>query len=116
MPVKREGKLDGLQAKLENATISGLLLGGQTVAQRAQAKAHIISGRMLRNISHGFPTQIRRGVFVVRVGSNVEYHQEEEFRKGSKDGTSHSHMRPALEESREEVAELIAKNIVAVFK
>ena len=116
MPVKREGKLNGIEAKLENAQKRGLILGGMLVAQRAQAKAHVDTGRMKRAIHHGMPRQVGRLVFEVRIGSNVEYHEEEEFREGSKHGTPHAHMRPALAESRKEVTELIAKNIVATFK
>lgn len=116
MPVTSKGKLNGIEAKLENAQKRGLILGGMLVAQRAQAKAHVVSGRMKRAIHHGMPRQVGRLSFVVRVGSNVEYHEEEEFRAGTKHGTPHAHLRPALKESRADVIKLITKNIVAAFK
>lgn len=116
MPVTRKGKLNGIEAKLENAQKRGLILSGMLVAQRAQGKAHVVTGRMKRAIHHDMPRQIGRLAFIVRVGSNVEYHEEEEFREGTKHGTPHAHMRPALKESRQGVIRLIAKNIVAAFR
>lgn len=116
MPVTRKGNLDQMEAKLENALKRGLILSGMLVAQRAQSKVHVQTARLKRAITHSMPIQVGRGAFVVRVGSNVEYHEEEEFREGTKGGTPHSHLRPALDESREDVGKLIAKNVVAAFK
>lgn len=116
MPVKRAGKLNGMEAKLENAQKRGLILSGMLVAQRAQAKAHVITARMKRAITYSMPKQVRQAVFIVRVGSNVEYHEEEEFREGEKGGTPHTHLRPALQESRKDIARLIAKNVIAAFE
>lgn len=116
MPVTRKGKLNGIEAKLENAQKRGLILGGMLVAQRAQGKAHVVTGRLKRAITHSMPEQIGQLDFIIRVGSNVEYHKEEEFRGGEKGGTPHAHLRPALKESRRDVIQLIAKNIVAAFR
>jgi hypothetical protein len=116
MPVKRAGNLSSLQPKLENAVKRGLILGGQVVAQRAQAKAHVVTGRMKRGITHSMPRPVGAMTWRVDIGGNVEYEREEEFREGTKDGTSHAHLRPALAESRDVVVELLRKNIGAAFR
>lgn len=51
----------------------------------------------------------------VDIGGNVKYEKIEEFRKGTKGGTSHAHLRPALEESREVVVEILGKSIKAAL-
>lgn len=115
MTVTRKGKLNGIDAKLENAQKRGLIESGMLVAQRAQDKAHVVTGRMKRAITHDDPKPRGRGVMEIRVGSNVEYHRKEEFRPGEKHGTPHAHMRPAMAKSRKEIIELIARNIAAAF-
>lgn len=116
MTVKKEGKSNNLQAKLENGAKRGLILAGQVVAQRAQDKAHVVTGRLKRSITRGNPFAISSHKFGIKVGTNVEYAETEEKREGTKDGTPHAFLGPALEESRQVVRTLILKNIIAAIK
>lgn len=117
MPVKREGKLNGIKAKLENAQKRGLALSAQLVAQRATERAHVVTGRLKRSITHSVPKPIEGGNgFKVDVGTNVEYAEEEEFREGTKDGTPHAYLRPALEASRPAIVKITITNIKAAFR
>lgn len=103
-------------AKLENHIKRGLLLGGQLVAQRAQERVHVITGRLKRSIAASQPQQIGAHAWRVTVGSNVEYATEEEFRPGEKHGTPHAYLRPALGESIEEIKQIVGVNVVAGLK
>lgn len=116
MPVKRAGLLEKKLARLENAQKRGLTLAGMLVAQRATGKAHVVTGRLKRSIGSSQPKQRTKGDWFVEVGTNVEYAEEEEFRPGTKDGTPHAFLRPALEASKQEIKVLIGKNIVAALK
>lgn len=116
MPVKREGKLNGMVVKLENAQKRGLALSGQLVAQRATERAHVVTGRLKRSITFSVPKPIEGGGFRVSVGTNVEYAEIEEFREGTKDGTPHAYLRPALNASQKEIKTIMVKNIKAAYK
>lgn len=73
MPVERAGKLNGIEARLENATKLSLLEWGMLVAQHATGKAPVLSGRLKRSISNGMPFQVARFFWKTMIGSNVEY-------------------------------------------
>lgn len=113
MPVRRAGKLNGLEAKLENAVKRGLILSGQLVAQRAQQKAPVDTGRLKRSIT-SIPQQMGRGTFKVLVGTNVIYALFQEL--GTKFMKAQPYLRPALKESAEDIKQLIIKNILSVFR
>lgn len=113
MPVRRAGKLNGLEAKLENAVKRGLILSGQLVAQRAQQKAPVDTGRLKRSIT-SVPQQTGRGAFKVLVGTNVVYALFQEV--GTKFMKAQPYLRPALKESVEDIRQLIVKNIAGIFK
>lgn len=114
--IKKEGKLNSLQAKAENGAKRGLILAGQVVAQRAQEKVHVVTGRLKRSITRGNPFSISSHKFGIKIGTNVEYAETEEKREGTKDGTPHAFLAPAREESRSIVRTLIVKNIIAAIK
>lgn len=114
MPVTRKGKLNGIEARLENAQKRGLILGGMLVAQRATQKSPIDTGRLKRSITHSMPKQEGKLAFRMDIGTNVEYAPYQEF--GTRFMVPNSYLRPALKESRKEVVQLIARNIVAAFK
>lgn len=114
MPVTRKGKLNGIEAKLENAQKRGLILSGILVAQRATGKSPVDTGRLKRSITHSMPKQQGRMSYRVDIGTNVEYAPYQEF--GTRFMEPHSYLRPALKESRKDVINLIAKNIVAAFR
>lgn len=114
MPVTRAGKLNGIEAKLENAQKRGLILGGMLVAQRATQKAPIDTGRLKRSITNSMPKSEGKSRFRVDIGTNVEYAPYQEF--GTRFMEAQAYLRPALNESRKEVIQLIAKNIVAALK
>jgi len=116
MAVKRQGKWKITKRRLETAQKRGLTLGGLLVAQRATGKAHIITGRLKRSITSSQPKKLSEGRYVVDVGTNVNYAKEEEFREGTKDGTPHAFLRPAINESKKDVVRLIVKNIVGALK
>lgn len=104
--------MNGLQAKVENGATEGLILGGDLIAQRAAGKVHVVKGRLKRSLTRGNPYRTSRGQ-AISVGSNVEYAEEEEFREGTKDGTEHAYLRPAIQESQKEVVVLVAKRILS---
>lgn len=112
--VKRKGKLKGMAAKVENGAKTGLILAGDLVAQRAAGRAHVVTGRLKRSITRGNPVKAG-GRMSISVGSNVSYAREEEFREGEKHGTSHSYLRPALEESKKDATRLITSRILAAI-
>ena len=112
MAVKRSGKMNNLSAKVEQGAREGLILSGDLIAQRAQRRAHVVSGRWKRSITRGNPFKTSNGM-AISVGSNVEYAEEEEFREGEKDGTPHAAIRPAIQESEQDAALLIAKRILS---
>lgn len=114
MSVTRKGKLNGMDAKLENGIKRSLILSGVLVAQRATKKSPIDTGRLKRSITHSMPKQTGKLAYQVDVGTNVEYAPFQEF--GTKFMKEQPYLRPALEESREDIKKLIAKNIVAAFK
>lgn len=128
MSVKREGKLEGLEARLDNGMKRGLILAGKLVAQRATRKAPIDKGRLKRSITHGQPE--RQGDrYRIEVGTNVEYAPYQEFGTGdkaedpskSKDPTRpgippHPYLRPALKESKDDIRKLITKSVRGALK
>ena len=73
MPIRRAGKLNGIEARLENAAKLSLLEWGMLVAQRAQQKAPVLTGRLKRSITNGLPFQVSQFFWKMLVGSNVEY-------------------------------------------
>lgn len=125
MPVRKAGKLDQMEAKIENGIKEGLILSGELVAQRAKVKARVKTGRMKRNIHRGNPQQVSRG-WMITVGGNVFYLPYHEFGTGDKaedpgksknparPGISPQPMlRPALKESRDDVVKLIKARVIA---
>lgn len=125
MSVKRSGKMNGLQARAENGAKEGLILGGDLIAQRAQRRARVRTGRMKRNIQRGNPFRTIKG-FAISVGGNVEYLPVHEFGSGDKSEnpsmskdptrpgiTAQPMLRPAIQESKQEVSVLVAKRIIA---
>lgn len=112
MSVKRSGKMTGLQAKIENGAKEALILAGDLIAQRAQDHVHVISGDLKRSLKRGNPYIVAGGM-AISVGSNLDYAEEEEEREGTKNGTSHAYLRPALRESRDEAIKLIAKRVLS---
>lgn len=129
MPVTRKGKLNGVEAKLENSLKRGLILSGMLVAQRASGLAPIDTGRLKRSITNSMPKQVGRLSYRVDVGTNVEYAMAQEFGVGARaedpskskvparlGNYPHPYLRPAINKSRKEITQLIAKNIVAAFR
>ena len=128
MPVKRVGKGISL-AKLENAQKKGLILAGKLIAQRATALAPIDTGRLKRSITHGQPEKLGPGRFRIDIGTNVEYAFEVEFGTGDKSirpqfsknpafpgRRAQPYLTPALKQSREDIARIIAMQIVRALK
>jgi hypothetical protein len=112
MSVKRSGKMNGLTTKIHNGASEGLILAGDLIAQRAQAKAHVVSGRWKRSITRGNPFNTISGQ-AISVGSNLTYAKKEEEREGTKDGTPHAALGPAIRESKRDAIKLIAKRILS---
>ena len=112
MTVKRSNKLKGLPAKIENGAREGLILSGDLIAQRAQGRVHVDTGRLKRSLTRGNPFRTTTGM-AIKVGSNVNYAAIEEFRPGEKHGTPHTYLRPAIAESRQDAIKLIAKRILS---
>ena len=73
MTVTRQGKLDRIEPKLENAVKRGLIEAAMIVAQRATEKAPRDTGRLKRSITYGTPYNVRPGGYAIDVGTNVEY-------------------------------------------
>lgn len=112
MSVKRSGKMTGLQAKIESGAKEGLILAGDLIAQRAAGHVHVVTGRLKRSLTRGNPFVVAGGM-AISVGSNVEYAETEESKPGSKDGTLHAYLRPAIEESRDDAIKLIATRVLS---
>lgn len=110
--VKRSGKMNNLSARAENGAREGLILAGDLIAQRAQKRVHVKTGRLKRSITRGNPFATLKGM-AISVGSNVAYAKAEEFREGEKDGTPHSYLRPAIGESERDAVVLIARRILS---
>lgn len=116
-------------AKLENAIKRGLLVGAQLIAQRAQAKAPVDTGRLKRSIAAGDIVKVGQYSYSVDIGTNLDYGVYQEFGTGdksdrpelSKDPSKpgippHPYLRPAFEESKEQVKQILAKNVAAGLK
>lgn len=110
--VKRSGKLNGLQSRVENGAKIGLILSGDLIAENAQGRVHVISGDLKRSLERGNPFVTSKGM-AISIGSDVEYAETEETREGTRDGTPHTYLRPALHDSRDEAIRLVGKNVVA---
>jgi hypothetical protein len=123
--VKRSGKLNGVQARIENGAKEGLILGGDLIAQRAQRRARKKTGRMARSITRGNPFRTARGM-AISVGSNLSYFPAHELGSGDKSEnpamskdptrpgiTAQPMVRPAIKESKKEVAILVAKRVIS---
>ena len=82
MTVERKGKLNGAEAKLENAIKMGLIDAAKIVAQRARRKSPIDQGRLKRSLHHSDPRPEGSGLWVIDVGSNVEYARAHELGSG----------------------------------
>ncbi len=112
--VIRKGKLNSKAAKLENAQKLGLLEAGMLVAQRAQGKAPVDTGRLKRSVHNTVPQQVGPGQMITLVGTNVEYAPYQEF--GTKFMKAQPYLNPALDESRGDIAKIIGKNIAKALK
>ena len=79
MTITRQGKLNSIGPKLENAVKQGLIETAMVVAQRATEKAPRDTGRLKRSITNGLPYDTRPGGWAIDVGTNVEYAAIQEF-------------------------------------
>lgn len=112
MAVTRTNKLRYGGVKLEAGAREGLILAGTLIAQRAQKRVHVMTGRLKRSITRGNPYATSKGQ-AINVGSNLIYSGIEEFREGEKDGTPHAYLRPAITESEKDAITIIAKRILS---
>lgn len=112
MSVKKKGKLNLASVRVELGVREGLILSGDLIAQRAQGKAHVVSGRWKRSIKRGNPYRTTKGM-AISIGSNVEYAMIEETRLGEKHGTPHAALRPAIAESKRDAIMLIARRVLS---
>jgi len=112
--VKRKNLLDSKLAKLDNAQKLGLFESGILVAQRAQGKAPVLTGRLKRSIHPTIPHQTRPGVQQTEVGTNVEYARFQE--EGTKYIAPHPYLTPALNESIDDVVKLVRKAIIKAMQ
>ena len=110
MSVKREGKLNGVQARVENGAKEGLILAADLIAQRARGKAPVDTGRLKRSVTRGNPFKTSGGMSI-SVGTNVSYAEFQE--RGTKYMDAHPYLRPAIQESERDAITIIAKRIVA---
>lgn len=128
MTVKASGKLDALEGKLENGLKAGLILSGDLVAQRAQLKSRVKSGRMKRSITRGNPVMRGRSGSI-DIGSGLEYFPVHERGSGDKSidksksknpnrgGVSSQPMVvPALNESKDDIKTILGKAIAGALK
>lgn len=128
MTVKASGKLDALEGKLENGLKAGLILSGDLVAQRAQLKSRVKSGRMKRSIQRGNPVMRGRSGSI-DIGSGLVYFKVHERGSGDKSidksksknpnrgGVSPQPMVvPALNESKDDIKTILGKAIAGALK
>jgi len=101
------GKLNGLEARLENANKKALAISAQLVEQRTRQKAPVDTGRLKR--SYTFIIRVLGKLkSVAYVGTNVEYAPLQEH--------TQPHLRPALKESINDIKRIFADAIRAAFK
>lgn len=81
MSVESSGKVSSGQLKnlLLAGLDRGLILSAQVVAQRAQRKAPVLTGRLARSITQGRPYSRTGGRRAIDIGTNVEYARIMEF-------------------------------------
>ncbi len=128
MTVKRTHNIDRLAGRIDNAIKRGLIEAGYLVAQRAAGKAPVDTGRLSRSVTHE-PRFQKKGHYIVRVGTNVEYAQAQEFGVGARaedpskskvphrlGNYPHPYLRPALDESKDEIKRLVISNVVAALR
>lgn len=81
MSIKSEGKISS--GKIKSLALAGLdrglILSGQVVAQSAQRKAPVDTGRLARSIKQGRPYSTSSGNRAIDIGTNVEYARIQEF-------------------------------------
>lgn len=113
MSVRSTGKLDALEGKLENGLKAGLILSGDLVAQRAQLKSRVKTGRMKRSLTRGNPV-MKGQSGSIDIGSNVEYFPIHELGKGRI--KAQAMVVPALNESKDDIITILGKAIAGALK
>lgn len=119
MSIKRSGNLNSLQAKMENGGKKGLIAGANLVVKDAKNLVHVVSGDLQESLDRSNPQVVSRGVLEIKVGTNIDYAEEEEFRPGNRriePHTPHPYLRPALRANREMIKYLFAKDVVDSMK
>lgn len=118
--VSRSHNLDGALDELQDAVFTALEMGGLILKQEMQRLAPIDTGRMTRSV-HVTDPQREGDEFVIRVGPTVDYAKYTELepwiigkRPGPKSqlkGATIPWIKPAVENVRDEVVEIITGGV-----
>lgn len=128
MKITRTGIAGQLESKLRNGLSAGLILGGDLIAQKAQQKSRVKTGRMKRSIQRGNPIMTPTGGYI-EVGSGLIYFPAHERGSGkysidkskskdpSRGGIKPQPMvMPALNENRKSLIRILAKTLSASLR
>ena len=128
MKITRKGIAGQLESKLRNGLSAGLILGGDLIAQKAQQKSRVKTGRMKRSIQRGNPIMTPTGGYI-EVGSGLEYFPVHERGSGkysiepskskdpSRGGIKPQPMVvPALNENKKALRRILAKTLSASLR
>lgn len=114
--IKREGKLLGLEAKVENGVRIALILWANLTAKAAKKRVHVITRRLKDSISYTKPYNVGAKILAIDTFAATPYAKEEEFREGEKHGTQHAYMRPAFNETKKSARTILAKSVIKALK
>jgi hypothetical protein len=128
MKITRSGIAGQLESKLRNGTIAGLILSGDLIAQKAQVKSRVKTGRMKRSIQRGNPVITPTGGYI-EIGSGLSYFPAHERGSGKysidksksknpeRGGIKPQPMIvPALKQNRKAVRRILVKTISASLR
>lgn len=140
--VRRAGKLNNVAARVENGINRGLLLSALLVAQRAQGNAPVDTGRLKRSITTSTPYSTPKGKAInvgsnvayaaaQEFGAEIPPHtitpvnakvlsfnwrgEQRFYKRVNHPGATipaQPYLRPALRDSKRDVAEVLAKSVV----
>lgn len=113
MKITRTGIAGQLESKLRNGLSAGLILSGDLVAQKAQGKSRVKTGRMKRSIQRGNPVITPTGGYI-EIGSGLNYFPFHEL--GTKYIKKQPMVVPALNENKSKVRAILAKTIAAALR
>ena len=113
MKITRKGIAGQLESKLRNGLSAGLILGGDLIAQKAQQKSRVKTGRMKRSITRGNPIMTPTGGYI-DIGSKLDDFPLHELGLGKI--KPQPMILPALNENKKALRRILAKTLSASLR